>query len=283
MGRTEPSGLTHIFERGKDMQKLFRYGSVQDGLNEYYKAYGKCAAIGDVICQLEREQFDYLQDGEKLPCPDFMAWDMKNLQSLVEINRQVVINALIIQRNRKKPVDGVREENAFITVMPFLHYALHKPELRKKDVLELGYVLRGSGRYFERDREIKLKEGDLLLIGCGQIHDISADPNGIIFGLQIDMKMIEHDFQRFLTGNHLLSFLFRKCLYDKTDNLYILHVKGTEAINRLISHILDEYNRMEAYSTNSCICYTEFSGTWKMRMFLRVLWTEGQKESHRLF
>lgn len=76
-------------------------------------------------------------------------------------------------------------------------------------------------------------------------------------GLQIDMKMIEHDFQRFLTGNHLLSFLFRKCLYDKTDNLYILHVKGTEAINRLISHILDEYNRMEAYSTNSCICYTE--------------------------
>lgn len=237
------------------MKKVLKYGEIQEALVEYYRKYGNCAPVGKIIGELDGGT--YLKEEEKYCSPDFLRWDGKSGTELLKINEEVAINSLKIKYEKKQKLVGNRYVFLPTTaVMPFLHFAYHKPILWKKNIIEICYAISGEAFLYTEEGKVKIHQGELLFIQGEMLHDIVAEPKSAILGIQLEKRSFEENYRRFMKQDNFLTFWLRNLLTDKQE-VYRLALQLEDKIGIQIGMLLNVFNQMNTYFQQSCIACVE--------------------------
>ena len=107
---------------------------------------------------------------------------------------------------------------------------------------EISYVMRGSCSHSFYGTNIKMNQGDLLIIPPMTKHSISIqDKSSVVFSISVNKNSFNTTFFNILTLNNTLSSFFRDVLHGNSPNLFLLiHTNNNEILNRIIKHIAFE-------------------------------------------
>ena len=238
------------------MKKLYEYQVVQKYLIDHYNTYGKYASIGEILPEIK--EYSMISDDAPVPRPVFYDWDTDRPEQLLEIYNHSYLDFFRINTE----VDYWISENAYQSrsrndVFVFLHFSHHKTELRRKEVLEFCYVIKGASTLYQERSSRILHEGDFAILGPKNIHDITAAPGSVVLGIQLHSRRFEQYFHRFLQDNNFLVYLMHQFLYQKEDSYYVFRLTPDTEIRKIVRALLSEFNPYLDYAAPICISYIQ--------------------------
>ena len=143
------------------------------------------------------------------------------------------------------------------------------------DFFELIYMYRGGSIQFFQDKELELKQHDILILNPNTIHaPYTTQEEDCLFNILISKSLFEQSMMSLLYDNHMFTGFIADCLYHVSTAVeYLYFPAGNNGISDensfLIEKLIAEYiNKKEGYKNSM--------KAWLVLLFLNLSRTHSQ-------
>ena len=166
-------------------------------------------------------------------------------------------------------------QNTNIAVLRHLRYRPHKSH--KHDYIQFTYVYRQGCVFIgPGGEEIRLKQGDLLLLAPNTEHQIHVDADeGIVFHLNVRRSTFDQAFMRLLDGEDILAQFFGRIINGASLISYVLFEVGEdEKVRQLHLDMFREMQLSHKMSDRMINIYFEWLCVYLIQNYECVVWSE---------
>ena len=227
------------------------FGQLQQELTAHYRATGHRWQFPEVIESLRRKN-------ELRQTPTYA--DATGLHVLDDEAFEAYVDELTFPVLLKDQKSMLVDEEALIPlrrdVFVIRHSRYTRPEPHTHNFWEIDCVTKGSVRLHFEGEVLTLREGAVVLIAPGSLHDIEITDESRVICTMLRRSTFEATFFSLLSRDDALSLFFRTHMRDEQEPNYLLfQTRNTPAIRYCLRYALEECFRDDAYANTCCVSH----------------------------